>query len=147
MYLLRPLTLALSTVSASSFLSVSSVFASSASASASSSAGQCVISSLKMSATDFAKNEIDSNNVVIFSKSYCPHCTKTKELFGGLKVDGTVIHELDQMDNGADIQASLLDMTGQRTVPNVFIKGKHVGGNDACQAANASGKLKELLDA
>lgn len=34
----------------------------------------------------------------------------------------------------------------QSTVPNVFVKGKHVGGNDAVQAANASGALKELLE-
>lgn len=98
-------------------------------------------------ASDFAKAEIEKNKVVIFSKSYCPYCTKTKDLFSGLKVDGTVIFELDNMDNGADIQAALLDMTGQRTVPNVFIKGKHVGGNDDVQGANKSGKLKELLGA
>ncbi|CAN0317202.1 unnamed protein product, partial [Hapterophycus canaliculatus] len=34
----------------------------------------------------------------------------------------------------------------QTTVPNVFVKGKHVGGNDAVQAANSSGALKALLD-
>lgn len=60
-------------------------------------------------------------------------------------MDGTVIYELDNMKNGPDIQAALLEMTGQRTVPNVFIKGKHVGGNDKVQEANKSGKLKVLL--
>lgn len=49
------------------------------------------------------------------------------------------------MDDGADIQAALLEMTGQKTVPNVFIKGQHVGGNDATQAAAKSGKLQEML--
>lgn len=34
----------------------------------------------------------------------------------------------------------------QTTVPNVFVKGTHVGGNDAVQAANSSGALKTLLD-
>ena len=49
------------------------------------------------------------------------------------------------MDNGSEVQAALLDISGQRTVPNVFIKGKHLGGNDDSQAAARSGKLKELL--
>ena len=33
--------------------------------------------------------------------------------------------ELDEIEGGAEIQAELLKMTGQRTVPNIFIKGKH----------------------
>jgi len=55
------------------------------------------------------------------------------------------IIELDTMDNGNEIQAALLDISGQRTVPNVFIKGKHLGGNDDSQAAARSGKLQEML--
>jgi glutaredoxin 3 len=31
------------------------------------------------------------------------------------------------MKEGAEIQNALLDMTGQRTVPNIFVNGKHVG--------------------
>lgn len=58
----------------------------------------------------------------------------------GLKINPKVF-ELDQMGNGGDIQATLASMTGQRTVPNVWVKGKHLGGNDDTQAAAASGKL------
>ncbi len=61
-----------------------------------------------------------------------------------MKVDAKII-ELDKLENGAEIQSALLDMTGQRTVPNVFIKGKHLGGNDVTQAAAKSGKLKEMM--
>eukprot|EP00590_Aulacoseira_subarctica_P004760 CAMPEP_0172425384 /NCGR_PEP_ID=MMETSP1064-20121228/31736_1 /TAXON_ID=202472 /ORGANISM="Aulacoseira subarctica , Strain CCAP 1002/5" /LENGTH=51 /DNA_ID=CAMNT_0013168197 /DNA_START=249 /DNA_END=404 /DNA_ORIENTATION=+ len=49
------------------------------------------------------------------------------------------------MNNGSDIQAALAELTGQRTVPNVFIKGKHLGGNDKTQAASKSGELKKML--
>lgn len=49
------------------------------------------------------------------------------------------------MKDGADIQAALATMTGQRTVPNVFIKGKHLGGCDSTLAAIADGSLKKLL--
>ncbi len=61
-----------------------------------------------------------------------------------MNIDAKVI-ELDKLDNGSEIQSALLDITGQRTVPNVFIKGKHLGGNDVTQAAAKNGKLKEML--
>mmetsp|Transcript_64212 Transcript_64212/g.186176 ORF Transcript_64212/g.186176 Transcript_64212/m.186176 type:complete len:151 (-) Transcript_64212:69-521(-) len=100
---------------------------------------------LKMSQEDFAKSEISANDIVVFSKSYCPYCAATKELFTGLGVDFKV-HELDKMgDDGPELQMALLKMTGQKTVPNVFVKGNHVGGNDATQAAAKTGKLQEML--
>ena len=57
------------------------------------------------------------------------------------------VFELDTLDNGAAIQAYLLAKTGQRTVPNVFVKGQHLGGNDATQEAHRNGKLKEMISA
>lgn len=96
-------------------------------------------------ATEFVNKEVAANDVVIFSKSYCPFCKTTKALFADeLKVDATVF-ELDNMDNGAEIQAALLDRTGQKTVPSVFIKGEHIGGSDDTAAANKDGKIKEML--
>eukprot|EP00632_Arachnochrysis_sp_CCMP2950_P002398 CAMPEP_0185720190 /NCGR_PEP_ID=MMETSP1164-20130828/49991_1 /TAXON_ID=1104430 /ORGANISM="Chrysoreinhardia sp, Strain CCMP2950" /LENGTH=203 /DNA_ID=CAMNT_0028387853 /DNA_START=80 /DNA_END=692 /DNA_ORIENTATION=- len=65
-------------------------------------------------------------DVVVFSKSYCPFCAQTKSLFASLGVDADVI-ELDLRDDGADLQDALKDLTGQSTVPNVFIKGQHLG--------------------
>eukprot|EP00551_Chaetoceros_affinis_P000376 CAMPEP_0203635230 /NCGR_PEP_ID=MMETSP0088-20131115/2050_1 /ASSEMBLY_ACC=CAM_ASM_001087 /TAXON_ID=426623 /ORGANISM="Chaetoceros affinis, Strain CCMP159" /LENGTH=133 /DNA_ID=CAMNT_0050489047 /DNA_START=115 /DNA_END=516 /DNA_ORIENTATION=+ len=93
---------------------------------------------------EFVKAEIAANDVVVFSKSFCPFCRKTKAKLEELKIDATV-YELNQMDDGADIQAALLELTGQKTVPNVFIKGEHLGGNDDTQAAASSGKLQEML--
>mmetsp|Transcript_36156 Transcript_36156/g.44234 ORF Transcript_36156/g.44234 Transcript_36156/m.44234 type:complete len:97 (+) Transcript_36156:97-387(+) len=93
---------------------------------------------------DFVKSEIAANDVVVFSKSYCPYCKKTKALFDGKKVEYKAI-ELNQIDNGQEIQNALLELSGQRTVPNVYIKGEHLGGNDDTHAAAASGKLDEML--
>ena len=90
-------------------------------------------------------SEVGSNDVVVFSKTYCPFCTSTKSLFEGIQgVEARVI-ELDTRDDGADIQGALLDKTGQRTVPSVFIKGEHIGGNDATQALYKSGELLKKL--
>lgn len=96
-------------------------------------------------AAALVKKEVAANDVVIFSKSRCPFCKKTKALFADeLKIDASVL-ELDMMDDGADIQAALLELTGQRTVPSVWIKGEHIGGSDDTAAANKDGKLKAML--
>ncbi|ORZ22497.1 glutaredoxin-1 [Absidia repens] len=92
----------------------------------------------------YVDNLIANNKIVVFSKSYCPYCKSTKELFKQLGEDIVVI-ELDQIKQGADIQDYLLKKTGQRTVPNVFVRQQHIGGNSEVQAANNNGSLKKLL--
>jgi len=82
--------------------------------------------------------------VVIFSKTYCPFCTATKDLFAGLGVEAKII-ELDNMANGSEIQAALQELSGQRTVPNTFVDGKHLGGNEDVQKAALFGDLKKQL--
>jgi glutaredoxin 3 len=56
-----------------------------------------------------------------------------------------VVHELDEDSNGLQLQQELYRMTGQRTVPNVFVNAQHVGGNDDTQRAFANGSLQDLL--
>lgn len=46
--------------------------------------------------------------------------------------------------DGVEMQAALLEMTGQRTVPNIFVKGKHVGGNDKLHSLAESGEVRLL---
>ena len=55
------------------------------------------------------------------------------------------VDELDQLPDGPAMQEELAKMTGQRTVPNIFIGGVHVGGNDALQHAKEKGKLEKLF--
>ena len=93
---------------------------------------------------DFVNSEIAAHDVVVFSKTYCPFCEMTKSLLEDLNVEATV-YELDQMDDGADIQDALLDLSGQGTVPNVFVKGEHIGGNQECQDAAKAGTLQTKL--
>ena len=84
--------------------------------------------------------------MMIFSKSFCPYCMQTKKLFSDLGVSPTVL-ELDIHGDGFEMQSALQSLTGQRTVPNVFINGTHVGGNDDTQRAVQSGELDKLLSA
>ncbi|XP_053526264.1 thioredoxin reductase 3 isoform X2 [Artibeus jamaicensis] len=87
---------------------------------------------------------IEGNRVMIFSKSYCPHCTRVKELFSSLGVECKIL-ELDQVDDGANVQEVLSEITNQRTVPNIFVNKVHMGGCDQTFQAHQSGLLQKLL--
>merc|ERR1712232_191560 len=100
----------------------------------------------KMDVADFINKENSSNQVVIWSKSYCGYCAATKRLFDSIGDSVQVAcHELDRMPNGSAIQNELATMTGQRSVPNVFINNQHLGGNDDTQAAYRNGTLAKML--
>ncbi|TKY63230.1 Glutaredoxin-C2 protein [Spatholobus suberectus] len=91
-----------------------------------------------------AKEIVSSNSVVVFSKTSCPFCVQVKQLFGSLGVSYKVV-ELDTEADGSDIKAALVEWTGQRTVPNVFIGGNHIGGCDSTTDLHSQGKLVPLL--
>jgi len=93
------------------------------------------------------EEQIKSAPVVVFSKTYCPYCVSVKALFTNENVRNISIVELDKLANGAELQAELATLTGQRTVPNVFIGGQHIGGNDKTQALFKAGTLAPLLKA
>ncbi|KAL4151837.1 hypothetical protein PRNP1_008774 [Phytophthora ramorum] len=95
-------------------------------------------------AEDIVWSAINQNALVLFSKSYCPYCKKTKETLAGLGAK-PVVFELDTREDGAAIQAFLFRLTRQSTVPNLFIKGKSVGGNDNVQELQRSGELADRL--
>ncbi|GAA0186098.1 oxidoreductase [Lithospermum erythrorhizon] len=89
---------------------------------------------------------VSSNPVVVFSKTHCPYCVRVKELLSQLNAAFKAI-ELDKESDGGDIQAALAEWTGQRTVPNVFIGGKHIGGCDTTIQKHQQGELVPLLTA
>ena len=74
-----------------------------------------------------AKNK--ENPVMVYSATYCPYCSEVKSLFQNLKVPAKVI-EVNNLEDGDEVRAGLTELTGSRTVPQVFIGGKHVGGCD-----------------
>ncbi len=76
---------------------------------------------------------------MVFSKSYCPYCNNAKRILDELNAKYKAI-ELNQEDDGDDIQNALFKITGQRTVPNIFIGKVHIGGNSDLEAARSNGK-------
>lgn len=89
-----------------------------------------------------AQSIIDENAVAVFSKTFCPYCSASKKLLDSLGAKYKLV-ELDEVPDGSAIQAALQEISGQRTVPNIFIGKKHIGGNSDLQAK--SGELKGLL--
>ncbi|KAF4585972.1 glutaredoxin 3 [Ophiocordyceps camponoti-floridani] len=87
---------------------------------------------------------MDENNVVVFSKSYCPYCRATKQTLDELNAIYLAI-ELDKEADGTALQDAVEKLTGQRTVPNVLIQRNHIGGNSDIQSLNKDGKLADLL--
>ncbi|KAH0521827.1 hypothetical protein TsFJ059_005764 [Trichoderma semiorbis] len=88
---------------------------------------------------------IDNNNVVVFSKTWCPYCKATKQKLNELKAQYEVV-ELDNRNDGDDLQDALLEISGQRSVPNIFFAQQHVGGNSDLQELDKRGVLKSRLE-
>ena len=80
-----------------------------------------------------------------YAKTYCPYCKGVKKILAELGVEAKYI-ELDLRGDGAELQSQLEGITGRRTVPQVFVGEKFVGGFDDTSAAFKSGELKRLID-
>ena len=83
--------------------------------------------------------------VIMFSKTSCPFCHEAKDVFKRAGVEFKVV-ELNNESNGGGIQSTLQAITGQRTVPNIFIGGTHVGGCSELKSKVSNGEVKALLD-
>jgi glutaredoxin 3 len=80
-------------------------------------------------------------DVLIYLTSWCPYCHAAKELLGEKNAR---VAEVD-VDGRQDLRAWLVKATGQRTVPQVFINGKPVGGFSDISALDRAGELDALL--
>ncbi|KAG8957674.1 glutaredoxin [Tulasnella sp. 408] len=100
-----------------------------------------------MAVKEIVEDAIANHKVAIFSKTYCPYCKRAKELIKSFDLpDGEVeIVEIDIREDGSAIQEYLKEKTGQRTVPNIFIKQEHIGGSDDLANLNSAGQLKAKL--
>lgn len=72
------------------------------------------------------------------------YCLGAKKLFTELNVPFKAL-EIDILPEGEQIQAELVAMTGQKTVPNIFINGRHIGGYDKICSMHEQKALTPLL--
>jgi len=81
-------------------------------------------------------------SVKIYSKSTCPFCVRIKNFF---EEKGVPFEDIDLTDKPDEL-AALKDRTGLRTVPQVFIGDKLIGGCDDTLKLDAEGKLQQMLE-
>jgi glutaredoxin 3 len=83
-------------------------------------------------------------DVTIYATMFCPYCARAKRLLDGKGVKYT---EID-VDLTAGARDEMMKKAGgRRTVPQIFIGGRHVGGSDDLQALDRAGKLDAMLAA
>ncbi|TPX61220.1 hypothetical protein PhCBS80983_g01307 [Powellomyces hirtus] len=90
------------------------------------------------------EDAIAKHKVLIYSKTYCPYCDKAKALLKSKNVNYEII-ELDTVKDGEKMHAHLKELSGQTTVPNIYINGKHIGGCSDLIELDQSGELDKLL--
>ena len=80
--------------------------------------------------------------VKIYTTAVCPYCIRAKQL---LNAKGVAQIEEIRIDTDPAARAHMMEITGRRTVPQIFIGDIHVGGCDDLVALDAKGGLVALL--
>ncbi len=81
------------------------------------------------------------STVTMYTTRVCPFCIRAKNILKGLGI--TEITEINAEDDA--VRAAMMERTGRRTVPQIFIGDDHIGGCDDLERLRSQGKLKELL--
>ncbi len=79
--------------------------------------------------------------VVMYVSSWCPYCVRAKAI---LQRKGVAWREVN-IETDPSLRQHMIETTGRRTVPQIFIGDHHVGGSDELAAAERSGELDRLL--
>ena len=82
--------------------------------------------------------------VIVYSQPFCGYCVAAKRL---LSEKGAAFTEVDVMFDSERRNEMLERSGGRRTVPQIFIDGRHVGGYDDLSALDRTGELDRLLAA
>ena len=83
-----------------------------------------------------------SSDVIVYSTGWCPYCVRAKAL---LERKGVPFREIRVDEDPAERETMLARSRGQRTVPQIFIGDRHVGGFDDLYALDKAGELDQLL--
>ena len=84
------------------------------------------------------------SSVKMYTTAVCPYCIRAKQI---LKAPGVEQIEEIRIDVDPTARAHMMEVTGRRTVPQIFIGDTHVGGCDDLVALDSRGGLLPLLQA
>lgn len=79
--------------------------------------------------------------VIVYTTDYCPYCVRAKTL---LKRKGVDFEEID-VGHDDDLRAEVIEKSGRRTVPQIFIDDRSIGGFDDLAELDRQGELDRLL--
>lgn len=82
--------------------------------------------------------------IKMYTTGVCPYCTRAEQF---LHAKGVAQIEKIRIDTDPIARNEMMESTGRRTVPQIFIGSAHVGGYDDLVALDKSGGLQPLLDA
>lgn len=81
-------------------------------------------------------------SVTMYTTAVCPYCIQAKRI---LQSKGVSSIEEIRVDSQPELRVKMMELTGRRTVPQIFIGATHVGGCDDLMALDARGELMPLL--
>jgi glutaredoxin 3 len=87
---------------------------------------------------------VDAGRILVYSTPFCGYCSAAKRL---LTTKGVEFTEIDVMFDHERKQEMIERSGGRRTVPQIFIDGRHIGGFDDLSALDKAGELDPLLAA
>jgi glutaredoxin 3 len=79
--------------------------------------------------------------IVVYATGWCPYCQRVRALLSRKALTFT---EIDVEEDGK-LREEMIARAGRRTVPQIFIGEKHVGGCDDLLALDGSGELDRLI--
>jgi len=82
-------------------------------------------------------------HVKIYSTQVCPYCVRAKQL---LESKGVKYEEV-YVDREMALMKEMMELSGRRSVPQIFINGQSMGGFDDINALDQKGELDPLLEA
>ena len=85
----------------------------------------------------------DDTRVIVYGDEHCAYCAAARMLFSrkGIRFEDIVVSK--DPDRVAEMQAR----SGRRSVPQIFVGDKHIGGFDELSSLDKSGELDKLLAA
>jgi glutaredoxin 3 len=83
---------------------------------------------------------VSAPEIVLYVTGWCPFCDRARAL---LAKKGLSFREID-VDEGAKLREEMMARSGRRTVPQIFIGDRHIGGCDDLFALDGSGELDRL---
>jgi len=82
-------------------------------------------------------------HIVMYCKSWCPYCSSARAL---LSAKGVSFQDID-IEAQPEQREEMIRRSGRRTVPQIFIGERHIGGSDELHELDRAGGLDPLLQA